>query len=433
VLENRTLFKEISVLPPASAWVFQNGALKRKACYFDSMQWQEQTPLDGPSFYREMRDVFQRNIPRYFSGSAPVAMSLTGGLDTRMIMAWQKMESATMPCYTFGGMHRDSRDVIVARKVASACGQNHEVIPVRHDFLSNFSQYAERAIYLTDGTVDVSRATDVYLNERARRIAPVRITGNYGGEILRGVRTFKAEEPRGDVFCQEVLSDALKTRQTIAANIGEHPVAFAAFRQAPWAQYGILSLEQAQLTMRSPFLANEIVRTAFRAPASCLTTNDVSLGLISDGKPQLGRIPTDLGLGGGHGSVVETISHAWQEFLFKGEYGYDKGMPDWAARVDQPLSALKLDRLFVGRHKFAHFRVWYRGALSGYLQDTLLSQRSLSRPYLNRNAVERAVTDHVRGRRNCTTVIHKLLTLEIIHRLFVDEGVPSLARIAGVT
>jgi asparagine synthase (glutamine-hydrolysing) len=335
------------------------------------------------------------------------------------------MEPATMPCYTFGGMRRDCQDVIVARKVARACSQTHEVISVSQDFLSNFSQYAERAVYLTDGCVDVSRATDLYLNGKARQVAPVRITGNYGGEILRRVRTFKAEEPQGDVFCSEVLSYARKTKETLAANTEEHPVAFAAFRQAPWAQYGILSLEQAQLTVRSPFLDNELVRTAFRAPASCLTTNDVSLRLISDGNPQLGHIPTDLGLGGGRRPIVEAASHAWQEFFFKAEYAYDKGMPDWAVRIDRSLSGLKLDRLFLGRHKFAHFRVWYRDALSGYLQETLLSQRSLSRPYLENKAVGRALTDHLRGKRNATTLIHKLLTLEIVHRLFLDNPVRS--------
>ena len=425
VLENRTLFKDIFALPTASAWVFQNGALKGKGSYFDPAEWQEQVPLDPASFYRERRDVFARNIPRYFSGSAPMAMSLTGGLDTRMLMAWQRMKPATMPCYTFGGMRRDCQDVIVARKVARACGQTHEVIPVSHDFLSGFSQYAERAVYLSDGCADVSRAADVYLNVRAREIAPVRITGNYGGEILRNVRTFKAEDLKGDVFCPEVLSQASKTRETIAANAKGHPVAFAAFRQAPWAQYGILSLEQSLLTVRSPFLANEVVRTAFRAPASSLKANDVSLRLISDGNPQLGRIPTDLGVGGGRQPIVEAASHAWQTFFVKAEYGYDKGMPDLAVRVDRSLSGLKLDRLFLGRHKFAHFRVWYRDALSGYLQETLLSQNSLSRSYLDRKAMGRVLTDHLQGKRNFTTLIHKLLTLEIVHRLFLDNPVRS--------
>jgi asparagine synthase (glutamine-hydrolysing) len=45
-----------------------------------------------------------------------------------------------------------------------------------------------------------------------------------------------------------------------------------------------------------------------------------------------------------------------------------------------------LDRLFLGRHKLLHFRVWYRDALAGYVREMLLDPRSLSRPYIERKA-----------------------------------------------
>ena len=49
-------------------------------------------------------------------------------------------------------------------------------------------------MYLTDGCsgVDCRR---LYVNERARKIARWRMTGNYGGEVLRRVRAFKPVEP----------------------------------------------------------------------------------------------------------------------------------------------------------------------------------------------------------------------------------------------
>ena len=82
-------------------------------------------------------------------------------------------------------MFRDSQDVLLARRVADACHQAYEVIPVGRDFLSRFAHYAERSVYLTDGCCSVAHAPDLYVNERAREIAPVRMTGNYGGEVLR--------------------------------------------------------------------------------------------------------------------------------------------------------------------------------------------------------------------------------------------------------
>jgi asparagine synthase (glutamine-hydrolysing) len=60
--------------------------------------------------------------------------------------------------------------------------------------------------------------------------------------------------------------------------------------------------------------------------------------------------------------------------------------------------------------------------LSGYVRDMLLDSRTLSRPYLVKNTVERIVNGHLKGTRNHTAEIHQLLTLELLHRLFVDAA-----------
>jgi asparagine synthase (glutamine-hydrolysing) len=431
VLEDRTLFEGIQVLPPASAWICRNGTLERKSSYFHPKEWEDQETLDPESYYKELREVFTRNLPRYFNGNQRIGMSLTGGLDSRMIMAWQKPQPGSLPCYTFGGMLRDCQDVKVARRVAQACGQDYQVIPVGEEFLTRFPLYAERTVYLTDGCVDVSRAPDLYLNERAGEIAPVRMTGVYGGEVLRRVRAFKPEEPLPGLFAPELLRHVRQTRETYAGLTQEHPVSFAVFRQAPWHHYGVLALEQTQLSMRSPFLDNDFVRTVFRAPESALAKSEVSLRLIADGNRALLRIPTDRGLAGGQRRFAEAASHGLLEFLFKAEYAYDMGMPQWVARVDHVLSPLRLERLFLGRHKIFHFRVCYRDALAGYIREMLLDSRSLSRPYVDRKKLEVIVQRHLKGDSNYTTELHKLLTLEILHRLFVGSPEGSTSRKSG--
>src|SRR5439155_2026238 len=89
VLENRTLFEGIHVLPPAAAWVFREGSVERKRTYFQPREWEDQSRLEPGAYYQELREVFSRNLPRYFDGRERIGMSLTGGLDSRMIMAWQ--------------------------------------------------------------------------------------------------------------------------------------------------------------------------------------------------------------------------------------------------------------------------------------------------------------------------------------------------------
>lgn len=428
VLDNRSLFKGISVLPAGSLWRFRNGAIEHQGTYFRPKEWEAQPTLDPNTYYRELCEVFAQNLPRYFNGRQRVAMSLTGGLDTRAIMAWYRGAEGSLPCYTFGGMYRDCRDVLVARQVARACGQPHQVIQVGADFLSRFPQLAERTVYLTDGCADVSCAAPFFVCEQAREIAPVRVTGNYGDQILRRFRAFKPTMPNADVFRPELVAHITAARETYNQLVDMHPLSFSAFCQAPWHHYSLLALEQTQLVQRSPFLDNDLVRTNFRAPASAVENNNVRLRLIADGSPALRQIRTDIGVGGTHETFPGAIVRRYQDFTFKAEYAYDHGMPQWVARIDHAFSPFHLERLFLGRHKYYHFRVWYRDALSKYVQEMLLDPLTLSRPYLDRKAVEATVRAHLKGIHNYTTEIHELLSLELLHRLFIDSKPTHLFR-----
>ncbi len=418
VLENRSLFPAIHLLPGGANWRFRNGAIEEKSSYFQPREWEDVSPLDAESYYQELRQVFVRNLPRYFNGRERIGMALTGGLDTRMIMAWHKAPPASLPCYTFGGMYRDCQDVLKARKVANLCEQSHEVIPTGDEFLSRFPRYAERSVYLTDGCVDLSRSPDLYVSEKAREIAPVKIVGTYGSEIIRQAVMFKPVLPIPGLFSTEFTSYVQQAWPVYAEFRREHPVTFAAFRQSPWQHFGVLSLEQTQLSVRSPYLDNDFVRTVFRAPKSDVKNHDIRLRLIADGNPALGRFLTDRGVGKGFSALT---FGSLLEFTFKAEYAYDYGMPQWLACIDHLFSAAHLERLFLGRHKLFHFRVWYRDALSKYIQEILLDPRTLSRPYLQRTGVEAVVRGHLKGDRNYTNEIHKVLTLELIHRLFLDS------------
>ncbi len=428
VLENRTIFKGIVVLPPASAWTFRDASSSQKKTYFSAEEWENQPSLDPEAYYQQLRATFSEILPRYFHGPERIGMSLTGGLDTRMIMAWHKAVPGSFPCYSFGGMIRECEDVRLARKIAKACGQSFEVIPVGEEFLSRFHHYAERAVYLTDGCVSVNRSSDLFANERAAAIAPTRMTGNYGSEVLRRLPAFKPVEPAAGLFRPEFLSHVDEARGTYANLIRGHALSFIAFRQTPWHHYGLLALEQTQLSLRSPYLDNKLVQVAFRAPESSQAKTDVfkndveCVRLIADGNADLAKMRTDRGLGGSAGNLPSSITRGFLEFTFKAEYAYDYGMPQWMAKTDHSLSALHLERLFLGRHKFNHFRVWYRDALSDYVRQVLLDPRALARPYVDRGVVEAIVKSHLKGNRNYTTEIHQLLTLELIHRIFLDSN-----------
>ena len=420
ILEDRTIFKDIHVLPAASSWTFRNTQLESKSTYFTPAQWEEQTPLGRETFSEELRSVLTTVLPRYFTGEQRLGMAMTGGLDTRVILANHPPDPGSLPGYTFGSKHRETYDVRIGRQIAGICRQPYQVIEVGDEFLRRFGDYAERTVLITEGTVDLYRASDLYLSEKVRAIAPAKIVGTYGSEVVRHAVMFKPVEPPLGLFNPDFLPYVSAAADSYSRLRQQHPVTFAAFRQSPWYHHGILALEQSQLTVRSPFMDNDFVRTVYRAPVGSGPDEDVRLRLIQEGWPALARVRSDRGLGGDGRQWTTSLVHAFREFTFKAEYAYDYGMPQPLARMDHFVSWMHLERLFLGRHKLLHFRAWFRDELAGYVRQMLLDPRALSRPYLEPNVVRAIVDGHTRRGLNYTTAIQKLLTLELIHRLFFD-------------
>jgi asparagine synthase (glutamine-hydrolysing) len=420
VLNNHTLFPNVFLLPGGSTWTSEGDGVIKKCRYFRSESLEEIEVLNEEEHYEILKETFSRILPRYLSGNESVGMSLTGGLDTRMIMAWANAAPGKLPCYTFGGLYRDCHDVKVARQIADACQQSHRVIRVDSGFFSEFPSLAEKAVYITDGCLDVTGAAEIYVNRTAREIAPVRLTGNYGGEVMRGLVNFKPNQSIGRLLHHDYKSYFLDSDSIYKDVRKGHPISFAVFKQAPWHNYSRLSLEQSQLTLRSPFLDNDFVRLAYQAPSVAISSKGPSLRLISDGNPELRQIMTDRGVGGNAGYLRSKSTRLIRELTFKAEYAYDYGMPQWLAGIDFHLRPFQPDRLFLGRHKFCHFRIWYREELSGYVRSILTDDRTRKRPYWDQKRLEEIVRGHLTEGRNYTTEIHKLLTIELIHRIFVE-------------
>jgi len=421
-LQNRSLFRGISLLPPASVWIFSRDGKVKKQTYFDSSAWESQPALSPAEFSDQLEHTFPRVLMRYTKGSQPLGMSLTGGLDGRMIMAWARPDRGQLPCYTFNGSYRECADLRLARRIAAACGQPHETITVGHQFLEQFPQLAEQSVYITDGAMDVTGAVELYVNRLARHIAPVRLTGNYGSEILRRHVAFKPRALPPEMLAPDFSPRVAAAVRAYSEASAGNRLSFIAAKQVPWHHYARFAIEQSQITMRSPFLDNDLVALAYQAPPLLAASLKPSLQLIAQGNPLLGRIPTDRGITFPADRMSNRVHRSLQEFLAKAEYAYDYGMPDWLARMDHCLAPFRLEKLFLGRQKFYHFRTWYRHQLAPFVRQVLLDPRSRSRFWVNRPWLERMVQAHLRGAANHTLAIHKLLSLELLQRVLLESA-----------
>jgi asparagine synthase (glutamine-hydrolysing) len=413
-LRDRTLFEGIALLPPGSLWRWDATGPLRRGRWFDPATWEEQPLLDDDTFYDALRSTFAAILPRYLAGSPGPAMSLTGGLDGRMIMAWARSQTGTLPCFSFGGVYRDCHDVRLARRIAAICGQPHRTLQAGYDMLRDFPRLAAQCVEVSDGTMDVSGGVEVHLNKIAREVSPVRLTGNYGSEIVRGNVAFRPRRLRPGIYAAELEPRLAEAARVYGEERRVSDLHFVAFKQVPWHHHARLSVEQSIVSMRSPFLDPELVALMFRASPAMRVSRDATLRLIHEGHPELGTLPTDRAIRYGPPGPLQRLQHAMREFSVRAEYAYDYGMPDRLVRVDQSLRRLHLERLFLGRHKFYHFRIWYRDALASFLRDTLLSPNAAAGAWFGPGQLKRIVDEHVAGRANHTLDLHRALTLELI-------------------
>jgi asparagine synthase (glutamine-hydrolysing) len=230
---------------------------------------------------------------------------------------------------------------------------------------------------------------------------------------------FKPNPTVGNVFDSDVERSFRDATETYANELQGHRLSFTSFKQAPWYMASKFAIERSQVTYRTPYFDNDLVALAYETPATLLH-NEPAIRLIADGNPALGKIATDRGLASESIPGLDRLLHWYQEFTFKAEYAYDYGMPQWLAKLDHMFAPLHLEKLFLGRHKVAHFRVWYRDELSPGLKEILLDPAARSRPYLRANSVEAMLRAHSSGQRNYTSEIHKILTLEFIQRKLIE-------------
>jgi asparagine synthase (glutamine-hydrolysing) len=419
-----TLFRDVKRMPGGAVWRLRRSSPVVKRAYITATEL-EQQPALSPAGYRDaMYAAMERVVPRYFRDNDRSAVSLTGGLDSRALMAFSGGVRGPKRAYTYGGMYREPYDVTIGRRVAAASGFDHQVIVLGDQFVRQFADLAETTVRITDGTADVLVAHEVFLSRLARQIAPVRITGNFGSEIFRGVSQFKPLGLPPTLFRPDFLPQVLAPETVLRERKGAHPISFAIFQELPSRLYGRLAAAQSELTVRTPFTDNEFLALAYRAPSAEHDVQADWIDAIRRRSPSLAAIPTDrLRLGAANGWRA-SLARLYNTLQFKAEWHYDLGMRHGLVRADDVLCR-RTPPSFVGTHKIEHYRRWFRrGPMLDYASGVLTDAgggASRLYDYVDRPVVETMLREHHAGTKNYTAEIAMLTTVALTARLVVDH------------
>jgi len=144
ILNDKTFFEGIRVLPPASILIWSNGRLSLEK-YWD-FEFKEDLNPSTEYYVENLVHIFRKAVERRMKGNHRIGVSLSGGLDSRSIVAAINKEHYPIHTFTYGVKGGD--EAKIAEKVAKKLGTTHRFFELKRDFLAD---YAELGVRLTDG------------------------------------------------------------------------------------------------------------------------------------------------------------------------------------------------------------------------------------------------------------------------------------------
>jgi len=163
VMEDRTLFAGLSVLPPVRLGHSRTvRSVAKRAISARKMGKSRKRSTPNPN-YSSLRDRFSPNLPRYFRRPRTGRHVIDGWMDTRMIMACRNRKPDPCPVIPSAACS-ENHGVRVARRVAKACNQPFQgELLLARNFCAVSPLCRSAAGLPCRRCVDVSRSPGVYL------------------------------------------------------------------------------------------------------------------------------------------------------------------------------------------------------------------------------------------------------------------------------
>lgn len=182
LLGNRTIFKNVKYLPPASYLIVKSHFIEVKK-YWDWENLLSRRLDSEQNAFEIASELFKKTVNQYVQEPTRISLSLTGGFDGRSILSVLDKEPENFQCYSFG--IPKSYNISIPYKICKENAINYLPIYLDKNYEKVYERYALEAIFLSDCLSTFERANYPYAFERLSLFSPVVITGIFGSELLR--------------------------------------------------------------------------------------------------------------------------------------------------------------------------------------------------------------------------------------------------------
>lgn len=179
-----TLWQDIHILPPATVLTLSPKG-SQKSSYWTFEVDPEIARFSEDQAVDCMLESFSTSMRRGLGREGKMWVSLTGGLDSRTLVALTEYSGLPFKTYCHGP--RDSRDVQFAERISRAMGWEYEYFPLPEDWGRQRLDWLPRVIEQTNCELNVLKMTRTIREQTLKAVQMSVSLWGYGGELYRGV------------------------------------------------------------------------------------------------------------------------------------------------------------------------------------------------------------------------------------------------------
>lgn len=435
MLGDDTLLETVQLLP-AAGWLTYDAREDRVRL---DNYWRPQTRLLPPSTSRaealdRLDEAFKIAVERQTAGPGQLGLSLSGGLDSRTILAAMGERGAMITAVSVGV--EGSIDHRAAKHLAAIAGCRYHACFLDTQFLSQFEKHMRRMVHLTDGhylsqcivmpTLPVYRelGIEVLLRGHAGELLHMEKAYSFSLDrqawaihdevtleewLFRHLQTYMLDRVSGPLFAppyqahvEGLARDSLRSCLRESAAI-EPPLQriWHLFLSQRLRRETTLSMRKfgSLVETRLPYLDNELIDLLLSIPPEWKIGDTIQRHIIKRGLP----------------AFLDVVNA-------------NTGAPMGASRFRRWLGKARLKVLaklgVQGYQPYERLGLWLREELQPFVRQVLLDARCLDRGLWNPDTIKSVVDQHMSSRGNHTFLLLALMIFELGQaRLTGEQGV----------
>lgn len=426
----RTLFKEIRLLPPATVLRIPLAAdrIPVPRSYWDFAFVEPEKPADEQACLEELDRLFRQAVNRQLVSDVPVGSYLSGGIDSGSITALAARQFEEFKTFTIGFDTHSLSGMEIACDERSKAEYMSYLFKTEHYEMVLKAGDMERALPLLTWHLEEPRVGQSYPNFYASRLASkftrVVLSGAGGDEMFGGYpwRYYRAvvnddfehyvdkyfqfwqrlvDQPTlerilgpvwpevGHISPRNIFRNVFTERDEKALTRPEDYINHSLYFEAKTFLPGLLTVED-KLSMahgletRVPFLDNDLVDFAMRMPVRYKLGNLQKVVELNENEP---------------GPKTQKYFDKTQDGKLLLRKAMRKHIPDKVTQqAKQGFSAPDAN--------------WFKGESIDYIRRRLFNKNACLYEFLDRTAVQSLVNEHLTGTHNHRLLIWSLLSVE---------------------